>query len=198
MKAESTIAPIIVPIITSIIGGACAIIAAIISTRQKKKIETKHKINWATVTKFIGIIIFTASIGVLVWIKAGAHSKIIITHPLDGTSVDIQQTIRGTYEGIPEGYSIWVLVYPHNAGLFYPQGKPAIMQENNEWSSDAYIGTPDDTGNKFDIVAVLSDKKARDSFIAYSMEEKEKKSWQGLESLPEGTKLLHRITVIRK
>ena len=124
--------------------------------------------------------------------------EVEITYPYDGATVEIREMVRGTSQKIPEGQAIWIMVYPHVAGHYYPLNDPTDVQANGDWTSLAYIGIEEDVNRKFDIIAVLADKKAQDAFNAYLTQAKDKKTWPGLERLPKSATIYDRITVTRK
>lgn len=121
-----------------------------------------------------------------------------ITYPPSGGRVEIREIVRGTSQDILKEQAIWIVIYPHEVSRYYPQDYPADVQANGDWSSSVFIGIEIDVGKKFDIIAVLADKKAQDAFNDYLEECKEKRSWPGLESLHEDAVIYDRITVIRR
>lgn len=129
-----------------------------------------------------------------------ASPEAAITYPDDGATVEIREMVRGTSQNIPERQVIWIVVYSQVAGRYYPQNYPADVQANGDWSSLAFIGIKEDSGKKFkfDIIAVLADEKAQDTFNDYLIQAKDKEKWEGLERLPEGALIYDRITVTRK
>lgn len=189
------------------------IIVAIISTvavlysAQKQKLERKQtkppepvlppKITTWIIVICVSIILLIANLGVFGWRYWGSTPtpEVKITYPYDGATVEIREMIRGTSQRIPKGQVIWVAAY---LDRYHPQNYPADVQANGDWSSLAFIGIEEDIGKKFDIIAVLADKKAQDTFNAYLIQARDTKTWSGLERLPEGALIYDRITVTRK
>jgi hypothetical protein len=124
--------------------------------------------------------------------------EVKITYPYDDDTVEIREMVRGTSQKIPEGQAIWIMVYPHVVGRYYPQDNPVDVQANGDWTSLIYIGIEEDVNRKFDIIAVLADKRAQDAFNAYFTKAKDTNTWPGLERLLEGATIYDRITVMRK
>jgi len=124
--------------------------------------------------------------------------EVEITYPYDGANVEIGENVRGTSQKIPEGHAIWIMVYPHVVDRYYPRNNPTDVQANGDWTSLTYIGIEEDVNRKFDIIAVLADKRAQDAFNAYHKQSEDTETWPGLERLPEGAPIYDRITVTRK
>ncbi len=126
--------------------------------------------------------------------------EIRITYPVDGDSVPRNIMVQGTSANIPEGYQVWVLIYPHTAPLFFPQSVAATVDIRGEWTSPAYIGLdqPDQIGLLFDIVAVLADQNAQNVFKTYVAQGMSATAFPGLSELPDGAVEYDRITVIRR
>lgn len=108
--------------------------------------------------------------------------------------VKIREMARGTSQNIPKGQVIYIIVYPHIAGRYYPQDNPVDIQVNGEWITLAFIGIEEDTGDKFDIIAVLADEMAQDAFNVYFTQS----TWGGFENLPKGALIYCRVTVTRE
>jgi len=125
-------------------------------------------------------------------------TEVKITCPADFDQVDVTEMARGTSQLVPDGHVIWVVLFPQITGRYYPQNDPAVIEATGNWSSSVCIGVEGDVGLKFDILAVVADEAAQSSFRAYLADAKDRKDWPGLERLPEGATVYHRITVTRK
>jgi hypothetical protein len=112
--------------------------------------------------------------------------------------VDQTEVVRGTFQGLPTGKTIWIVLFIPEVGQYYPQNRPADLEAANRWSSLAYIGIPSDTGKRFDILAVVADTGAQNAFNAYLADARDRSDWAGMEALPEGAVIYDRITVTRK
>lgn len=115
----------------------------------------------------------------------------------DSNTVQINENISGTAKNIPDGYELWILVYPYAANRYYPQHDKVNIQ-NGEWSLPVGIGTEDNVGYKFDIIAVLADKEARAEFTSYIINCENTDKWPGMKKIPVGAKVYDRVIVIRK
>lgn len=164
---------------------------------QKPEGEPRKISPW-TIVMGVSLILLAANLGVFGWQYWRPTTKLEITYPHDGANVEISETVRGTSEKIPEGQAIWIMVYPHVIGRYYPNNDPAGVQANGDWTSLTSIGIEEDVNRKFDIIAVLADKRAQDAFNAYLKQAKDTDTWPGLERLPEGVTIYVRIPVTRE
>ena len=196
----------ITQVIVAIITTAGVIYPAwVLRQRQKPKPERERakppeevaprKISIWTIVMCISLILLVANLGVFGW-RYWPTTEVEITYPYDGAIVEIREMVRGTSQKIAEGQAIWIVVYVD--GRYYPQDDPADVQVDGDWSSLAFIGIEEDVGRKFDIIAVLANKDAQDAFNAYLVQAKVKKTWPGLEKLPNGAEIYDRITVTRR
>jgi hypothetical protein len=112
--------------------------------------------------------------------------------------VDQVQMVRGSSRAVPSGQLVWVVVFVHKVGRYYPQNQAADVQSGGGWSSLAYIGVPTDVGLKFDLLAVLVDDSGRSAFASYLARARDRSSFEGLEQLPQGVTVYDRISVTRK
>lgn len=130
---------------------------------------------------------------------AGTPTEVKITSPLDGALVGATEPVKGTVRGIPERNEIWIFVHPHTVNKYYPQRSSAVIQ-NGEWSlpSPVGIGSDNDDGKKFDIIAVLADKEAQEEINTYFKTCEESGQWPGMDEIPVSAKEYNRITVTRK
>lgn len=116
----------------------------------------------------------------------------------DSNTVQIKENITGTEKNIPEGYEIWVLVYPHPADKYYPISRAYVQNGTWELPQPAQIGVESDAGVEFDIIAVLADKQAQLELTSYIETSIENQDWPGIWRIPEGAVEYDRITVTRE
>lgn len=138
--------------------------------------------------------------GILGWrlFRPPAPTEVTITYPINLAQAEPIEVVRGTFEGLPEGKAIWIVLFIPDVGRYYPQNRPADIEAGNRWSSLAYLGVPSDTGKRFDILAVVADSEAKNAFNAYLANARDRNNWAGLETLPSGATIYARITVTRK
>lgn len=78
--------------------------------------------------------------------------SVTITFPSNGTTVGRNATEQSTSQNL---FVIWVVVYVPKVNLYYPMPSSATMQGDGTWSTFTYFGEPEDTGNRYDIIAIL-------------------------------------------
>jgi hypothetical protein len=122
--------------------------------------------------------------------------EIEIISPSNNAAVQMNETVVGTAKNIPEGYEIWILVYPYTVNQYYPQSSKVIIQ-NDGWSVPVGIGDNNNSGTTFDIVAVLANQTAQEKFNNYISRSEASRSWSWIEQIPDGAKEYSRITVTR-
>lgn len=193
----------IVQIIVALIAFAGVVYSTRYSRKEKKpvgpsQLRNRHVPQRATVLLLAGVILLMANLGVWGWRIWGNSTEVKITEPLAGASVGMLEMVKGTSRNIPSGQTIWVVIYSQDVGRYYPQNEPADIRANGGWDSRCSFGVEQDSGKKFDIIAVLTNKEAQDTFNSYLTQAREQKSWPGLERLPDSAVRYDRITVIRK
>jgi hypothetical protein len=124
------------------------------------------------------------------------QTAIHIKYPTDDARVQIKETIIGTAKNIPEGKHLWILIYPQSAYKYYPQ-YPVDVKSDGSWKLPVQFGGEEHVGYKFDIYAVLADDNAHKELSKYMDASEKYKSWDGIRVLPDGTKIVKKITVIR-
>lgn len=125
-------------------------------------------------------------------------TEVIISQPLNQAKVDQTDMVKGNSQNIPVGSVIWIVVFLPATGRYYPQNLPADVQANGVWSSVIHVGQLGESGLKADLIAVLADESAQDSFNAYLADARDKNDFSGLELLPVGVTIYHRISVVRE
>jgi hypothetical protein len=126
-------------------------------------------------------------------------AEVRITEPTAGNTVEMREVVKGASRKIPAGRVIWVVIYSQAVGrYYYPQDNPADVQANGGWASPGYIGIYQDTGKKFDVIAMLANKETQDEIKAYLAKARENHLWPGLERIPGSAVIYDRVTVVRK
>lgn len=128
---------------------------------------------------------------------SSCSENIKITTPINLQRVDILIPVRGTYQDLPAGQEIWILVYPLEVGKYYPQDQVEYL-DNNRWSSSATIGLNGEKGKSFYIYAVLADKQAQQVLKDYTEQAKNTNDSPGMPELVEGARICTSVTVTRK
>lgn len=128
--------------------------------------------------------------------------QIAITSPHQSDAVPPSQTIRGTYSSDATS-ALWVLIYATN-GRWYPQSKDACHHQgtqraNGEWQVPAIFGRDQNSGEPFDIVALLATPQADAAFDQKQKEWCDANNYPGWLTieLPQGIDEKARIRVTR-
>ena len=88
------------------------------------------------------------------------HVNIKIQNEKEGEILKVRrnETIRGTFDFIPDNYQIRALIFNENQNLFWPMDKATYIENSieKEWSSKVIFGLPEEVGHKFYLVIVLA------------------------------------------
>ncbi len=144
------------------------------------------------------LVLLVSNLAVFGWRYWGSGTEVSVKYPPNNSTVEIKEMIQGTSQRISKGQEIWIVVYPHITDRYYPQNGPADVEVGGEWASLTIIGVETDTSMKFDIIAVLADETAQDTFNDYLSKSQADQSWEGLEKLPSGAAIYDRVTVTRE
>ncbi len=199
MAADSTI-------ITALISAIALIIVAIIGyfgqrrTRQRANKEQKG-VGLSTIVFLVIIIILTVtvvSLG-LVFVGQNQQTFVKITYPVDASDVVSSEMVKGVAQNIPNDKQIWVIVYVPASNRYYPMEHSVAFLSGDEWQCQTFIGITNNTGERFDIFAVLADQSAQEQ-INYYYQNTINPSlgyYPGITSLPTGSTIMDTIRVIR-
>lgn len=131
-----------------------------------------------------------------------APGEVQITRPQHGAAeLGSRVLVTGT-ANIPENLSLWLVVYPHQVGLYFPQsfkgGNPVGKGIKGVWSETAALGE-ENLGRReeFDIIAVVADERATQSLSKTWKDWTSARNYPGLAELPNGVFEKARITVTR-
>ncbi len=156
-----------VGILTTTIGSA---IGAIVSVWAKGQ----GKIWWALVVCIVigGIGGYVVGRFVVPLISGPTHITIsspvqpvtiTITEPQDQQPVPPVIWAKGTFQGLPTGWKIWVVLHPYGTSVWFPQEATSISgRTKGSWQTLIHIGLEGDVdkGRSFDIAVVIADQKA--------------------------------------
>lgn len=192
--------------ITQILVTLISTIGAIVSARVGKKVESappsteKSLLNKWAFGMWICTIVAVVNTVILGWrlISPTPTTKVVITYPVNLARVEQSETVRGTVERLPAGQVIWVVIFVQEVGRYYPQNRPADIEAGGKWSSLVYLGQPNDSGKRFDVIAVVANAEAQNAFNAYLADARDRGDWPGLETIPAGAMIYDRVTVTRK
>lgn len=174
---------ILVDILTTIIGAGIGAIVSIWAKRMledKKPSQSQIKVWWALI---VGIIIggiggYVGGQYIVPWLRPAyitipnpvQPATIAITEPQDQQQVPRVIWTKGTFQGLPAGWKIWVVVHPYGTGVWFPQEATSISgQTEGSWQTLSHIGLEGDVdkGRSFDIAVVIADQKTSDELAKH-------------------------------
>jgi hypothetical protein len=112
----------------------------------------------------------------------------------DGSVVSCREMIAGVVSGLPPEAEAWLIVRPGQEAGYWPQcGLPAGQAS---FQAPAHFGgsETEDIGEEFGLLLTLASKEASNIFRISQAKE----SSRGLRELPEGTRTLDEVRVIRR
>jgi hypothetical protein len=119
-----------------------------------------------------------------------------IVSPRKGQRVPVETEVRGTSENLGPGQQIWIIVLPSNSIRYFPEN-PAPVEANGNWAVKVRLGGDEHKGLAFDILAVITlTNDAKKSLVDYN-KCRQTEECPGLEILPDGVQVSHRIRVTR-
>lgn len=133
-------------------------------------------------------------------IEATTKTEIKITYPSNTSTVKQYERVIGTTENVPDGFYVWILGYSDNGDepRYYPRSDSVNIPQNGEWSIPIQIGSDDESGASFDIIAVLANTQANERFQEYITNCERNDNWPGIEEIPEGATIYDKKTVTRE
>jgi hypothetical protein len=115
--------------------------------------------------------------------------------PKKNAKVSMVEPVIGTAKNIPSGYTMFIVVISNN--IYHPQGYPIDIAEDGSFSTKAYIGTENDAGMKFELLAVVADLWAAEEINRYLERANKRNIYPGMPMLPKGTTVCARVKVVR-
>jgi hypothetical protein len=165
-------------LIPGIITGVFTVFSVFLKVRLEKPPKTqnepKPKIRkwqlWKKIWVIIAIIVLIADIAVIAAIAVPAtdsKTNVTITNPAAGSTVDMKETVQGTYANVPKDKQIWVIVSSPQTNRYYPMEFAATVQTNGDWFSQTTFGKINNNGDHFDVMAVLADQTCKNEINNY-------------------------------
>lgn len=121
-----------------------------------------------------------------------------ITYPAPNAEVSLREEVEGDYENLPDGQVVWVFVFSHASGRYYPQNNAADLQPKGRWTSLTYFGVETDHRQTFSALAVLANPKGQTFIKNYLATARDRNDWPGMDRLPEGVTEYDRVKVVRR
>lgn len=125
-------------------------------------------------------------------------AEFAISEPRDGAQVEMSERVSGSSAHIDTPERVMLVTYWPGGGRFYPLAEPLDFEMDGEWSVRASIGQPGDVGVEFDLIMVLNDDDAHAELETYVAQVRASGGESpGLESLPDGSRRLEVVSVVR-
>jgi hypothetical protein len=141
------------------------------------------------------VLIFLALMAISAGVAEGVTPAVNITSPEKNASVSMNESVNGTAKGIPAGYTMFMVVLANKT--YHPQGYPINLTKDGRFSTRAYFGGENDSGTKFELLAVVADARATKELDAYLNKADKEKTYPGMPALPKGAAVAARVEVIR-
>jgi hypothetical protein len=127
-----------------------------------------------------------------------SNISITIAYPGPGDMVDRVQQVRGKLSGkLPEGTHAWLVVSGYS-DLPFRLWQPSVqIPDTDTWDIKVYVGGVNETGNKYQIAAVLVNEDWHDYFNYYIRKSNLDNYWWNV-PLPVEFPIKDKIEVIRK
>jgi len=192
----NTITLIITAIITAVLG------PLIIDKRDKNTDKGKTKKANSPIKRTKNIIRLIALVILVIglvaicvnYVQTSNETSLSITSPADGVLVNMYEWVSGTSQSIPDGQHLWIIVRVEDR---YFAHEVTTINPDGIWRHEVQIGQKDETGQHFDLMAVLADGSAHETLQNWR-ETWNTKSQYDLQSLPTGTTQYCTVTVIRR
>lgn len=121
-----------------------------------------------------------------------------INLPQNNEGVEQNINMEGTFSGDLLSLHLWPIVHPKGSSGWWPQNSEIIPDPSNgNWEASVRLGNTGDVDKKFDIIIILATENAHESFNKYIQTGKETNNYPE-SPLPSGTRILAKVTVIRK
>lgn len=150
-------------------------------------------ISRRTVVGAVAGIVLIASVSYLAW--SMTRMSVEIVYPTDGGIVDITEDIAGVSRRLPDGSTLWIVVWAAVDRKYFPHGSPVTVDANGRWSSPGVsIGSSADGGKDFEILALSVDEAGLGALQEYIL----RTDRSGMDELPTGFMTLDRVAVRRR
>ena len=118
----------------------------------------------------------------------GSIYEVEIITPQENERVHRESNVRGVYEDLPRDRRLWLYVFAPGIQRYFFD--PIIMSNNGSWVvTRVIIGSIDDVGHAFKIGVVIANKEASREI---------EMNPHNVNNLPDGTEVMHEITIFRE
>ncbi|MGW7297290.1 hypothetical protein [Streptomyces sp. NPDC054829] len=113
-------------------------------------------------------------------------------------SIGLTTAFAGQIKNRPQGYAVWAITRSVETGLYYPKRK-ACLVEKDQWDCgpSVRIGANGDHKKAFDLYVALVDTEGAIAIQNYFSGVTYQGHKEGLDALPEGVTMLHKVRVVR-
>jgi hypothetical protein len=124
-----------------------------------------------------------------------SQTSVTIVSPANNAYVDRYEWVSGTSQNIPVDQHLWLIVQVN--GMYFAHEVETINTDGT-WRHNTMIGQEDETGKKFDLLAVLADSPAHTTLKDWRDKQNTEQQYD-LKSLPStGVKECSAITITRR
>jgi hypothetical protein len=126
------------------------------------------------------------------------HESVEISRPSPGDTVSAREIVRGSFQRLGDGESIWVAIVPLalDEYRFHPQTNATLLA-GGKWQATAYVGIEGDVGREFEIHVLVATREGDERLQAYLNESRTTGSYAGLLALPVGVTSYDKVAVVR-
>lgn len=146
----------------------------------------------------LSVVLLILAVAALLASLGQNEPNVFITEPTEMDTVVQHTLVRGTYQNLPDGRQIWLLVAPRDKAEYYAQAEPVLLPDDGVWSTQAVIGGPDSAGEAFDLYAVLADDEGSAILKAHMTHPERMDLGTPLTVLPEGVRIYEHFPVVRQ
>lgn len=149
----------------------------------------------------LSVVLLILAVAGLLSIIGENETNVFIEDPDDGAIVEQITLVRGTGAHLPDTSQIWVIVMPRGSATYYPQAEVVRIDhagEDDDWSTRAVIGAPEDTEGAFDILAVLANENASAILREHMSDPDSGTFGPPMDTLPDDVTIYEQIAVVRR
>jgi len=171
------------------------------SATHRKLLRAGGYIGTVVISIVVGLVVAGFSPTVGEWVHGIVHgcgaTRLVITYPSDGASIDTPVELKGTNACVPSGSEAWIFVKGPDE-LYHPQRLPILMLPDNRWTAQAWVGLESDHGVSFEVSVWLVGEAGEISLHQYVNKASTNGNWYGLRKAPKGSIMYDSVEVTRK
>lgn len=191
--------PVIIALIT-VIGGITGSLLGALVGRDRR--PDRRPVRGRAVAFLLGagaaLFLVLGGYAVVQWFSGSGPELSIVSPRNDATVAQQQIEVRGTWTNVTEADAPRLIVHVPEIGYFYPDAETLDLDAGGEWTARIGVGSVDDSGKRFDIIATTGNAEAQRTIEEYLDRGQEAGIWPGLPELPEGVIRHATATVVRQ